>query len=238
MLGSKVVRLAAVTHGMHSPDLGNGLLGSGAAQNDILDHHRQTLAQIAAQGPSAVQPMPQMQGAAPFTAAAMADKALKQAQALHGAMPNDADQGTMKALAQPFSPSRQSVWEFDEISRVVKDPTSVLPRVAAGVESPQAVAAFKVLWPEMYNEVSAKLMDGLTKLDKPLPFEKRQQLSAFLNTPLDPALRPQNVLGLQSHFLPQPQARKAPLSSGLQKLHLSGSEMTQGQAATAHLGKG
>jgi hypothetical protein len=49
LLGSKVVKLAAVTHGMHSLDLGNGL-PMGATAQDQLDHHRTTLGQIAAQG--------------------------------------------------------------------------------------------------------------------------------------------------------------------------------------------
>jgi hypothetical protein len=182
--------------------------------------------------------MPQFQSAAPFTAAATAKTALAQAQALNGAMPKPPNGTQIPALTEPFTASAQAAWEFDEMARVVKDPASVLPRIAAGIESPQAMAAFKVLWPEMYRETSAKIMDGLKKLDKPISFDQKQKLSAFLNEPLDSALQPMNLMGLQRNFLPPPPARKAPLSSGLQKLNLAGSEMTQGQAATAHLGKG
>jgi hypothetical protein len=238
LLGSRVVKAVAVSHGMHSLDLGAGIPSLASSSDQMLDHHRTTLGQIAAQGQGAVQPMPQLQAGAPFTAAAIAQKATSIAQALHGGIPANPEGSTMPALTDPFKPSTQATWEFNELARVAKDPASVPQRVAAGQASPQEVAAFKVLWPEMYKETSAKIMDGLTKLEKPLPFDKRQTLSTFLNTPLDPALKPMNLMGLQGNFLPQPQARKAPLSSGLQKLNLAGSEMTQGQAATAHLGKG
>lgn len=103
-------------------------------------------------------------------------------------------------LAGALEPSQ---WEIDQFLRrfsAVEDPLSLFDRAAEGslhVEHREAVAA---VYPEVYSEIQAGVLELLAEEPKRPSYPVRLQLGVLMGVPSDRSLLPDMIAALQSQY--------------------------------------
>lgn len=127
--------------------------------------------------------------------------------------------------------------KFNKYYDAVHDPLSVLKGVKEGKFSAEGTEALKTVYPSLYGEISTEIYSALSahkgKSDSIIPYQKRIALCAFLGTPLDPSLAPENVAANQAVLgaLGQKKEAKEAAESANMKFHIAGRYETAQQRA-------
>lgn len=94
--------------------------------------------------------------------------------------------------------------QYNKVLDMANQPLSVLNHIKDGSLTPEQVKHFSNMYPELYNHLSKKLTERVTKaqMDKetPPPAKTRQAMSLFLGSPLDSSMSPGNIMAAQSVF--------------------------------------
>jgi hypothetical protein len=98
---------------------------------------------------------------------------------------------------RPWNPSTSEIERFARRVRAAEDPASVLQDFEAGVLTPEAAETLRVVYPQMFAEVQARLLTRAAELEAKLPYQKVLQASLLFDVPLDTSLRPENLRLLQ-----------------------------------------
>ena len=93
--------------------------------------------------------------------------------------------------------------------RTVENPASLLDDVANGKLSPEAVDAVRTVYPAMFADMQARVVEKLLKLQnqgRAPSFAARAQLALLLGMPTDPLLMPSSMRAIQAQYAAQPGA--------------------------------
>ena len=116
------------------------------------------------------------------------------------------------ATPHPFgiapSVSRSDAEQWLRRARAVEDPISLLDDMAKGTLSRDAVEAVQEVYPELFSEIQAKVLEQVAELDaqgKRPPYEKRKQLGVLLDIQTDVTLDPGLIAQMQAGYAQQGQ---------------------------------
>lgn len=98
-----------------------------------------------------------------------------------------------------WEPSTQDLNKFARYVRASADPMGVLKRISNGSVSTEDVEALQATSPALFEETKAKLLANADRFEK-MPFNRRMALSLLFGVPLDPSLKPENIMASQSRF--------------------------------------
>ena len=93
-------------------------------------------------------------------------------------------------------PSQTQRNNWLDLHGIVSDPTKILDGINSGTVTNSHIEAIKSVYPDLHQEMSMKLLEGLGKAkneNKTLPYKKRIAISKFLGTPVDSTLSQQNM---------------------------------------------
>jgi hypothetical protein len=93
-----------------------------------------------------------------------------------------------------WQPPASEVARFERITRAVERPLSLVEDFAAGQVSPDAVAAVRSVYPELYKQIQQQAAQHLASARGPIPMSVQLQLSTLLDAPVAPAQRIQSQL--------------------------------------------
>lgn len=133
-------------------------------------------------------------------------------------------------FSKKYEPSKQEIYEFSKIYRVVDDPLSILDEVKAGSLTPQAMEAMKAVHPNLLQDLQQKVIESLDP-DKDIPYQTKLSISTFLESPLDASMSAQGILDLQNVTSQNTEAQKRENEArvtitGMNKLNLAEDNQT------------
>jgi hypothetical protein len=156
--------------------------GSGAASAPRMDFEArlQAIRQIAS-SPEAIahQISPALWGAAPATVGQSLAQAQKAAQFLLQKAPKDPNLGLPEALQKPWKPSPVEISRWNSYVDVVEDPVAAVKKMGTGQIAQESLEALRTVYPQMYAEFQAKMLERLGT-EKKLSYQKKLQLSKIL----------------------------------------------------------
>lgn len=123
--------------------------------------------------------------AAPQTATAMQVTAARAISFLDSKYPRAPDRGP---LAPRMEPSPAELARYRRYEAAVADPTGILDLAQAGTLTPEHVEAVQTVYPELYNEIVAALVDSMAEAQasgKTIPYASRRMLSMLLGSDVD-----------------------------------------------------
>ena len=113
-------------------------------------------------------------------------------------------------LGLPFDskipPSPAQMTEYNRQLDIAQQPLMALKYMKEGSLTPNDLNTIKNVHPQMYQQLSAKIMGELTNSKSPVPYKTRMSMSLFVGQPLDSTMTPQAIISAQP--LP-PSARPA-----------------------------
>lgn len=129
--------------------------------------------------------------------------------------PRKSNNPNLGALAGDAKPDPVSLYEFSRRVAAIDDPLSVLDDLRAGVISMASVEAIREVYPRLYAEMQARVIDGLGSSPDLLPYEERVRLGVLFDIPTDQTLRPEYLAATQAAYVqpPKPPAPN-PLPAG------------------------
>jgi hypothetical protein len=82
----------------------------------------------------------------------------------------------------------------------VDDPWSVVDAFARGHVNREGAETLRVLYPRMFATMRTAVLEQLTSMREPLPYEQRIQLGIVLQAPTDSSLQPEMIATLQASY--------------------------------------
>ena len=128
-----------------------------------------------------------------------------------------------------FSPKQQAtdsqIAEFLHYYRALDNPMVALQDIKTGTLTKQTVEAIANVYPSLYKDMSAELLNRVLASGKEIPYQTKLMISMFVNQPLDISLQPQSILSNQQSLAApsvqqnaMPQQGVKPTQKGLEKL--------------------
>lgn len=155
---------------------------------------------------------------APMVGHAMRGVQMRAAQYLAARMPappRTTDNPNLAALANQRRPDPVQLYEFARRVEAVENPKALLRDLAQGTLSPAAVDAVREVYPKLYAEMQARVLDKLGDEKELLHYEDRVRLGLLFDLPTDPTLRPEYLQLTQQAYQAQESAPKVkPLPPG------------------------
>lgn len=159
---------------------------------------------------------------APSIAPHLAQTTLTALQFLHSKLPPPGN-GLFEDRERPSEVAKK---QFMNYRKIVNDPISILSHVKNATLNQQHMDAIKSVYPELHQEMKAKMIDGLATMQangKRLAYPQRQAISLFMGQPLDSTMTPQSaeaIMRANSLQMQQPQGSGKPKKA-------SGTELNQ-----------
>lgn len=106
-------------------------------------------------------------------------------------------------LEEDYLPSKADMQKYERYEDLVENPMKALDHIRNNMVTPETVETLSVVYPKLYDEMKLRILDEVTervaKKEK-LPYQLRQSISMFLQTPIDSALQQQSILLKQQTF--------------------------------------
>lgn len=175
----------------------------------------------------------------PKLAGAMASTMTRGALFLESKLPRSYRASAPGSQGRSSSPvPDHAIAKFARYWSAVHDPLSVLHDMTLGVMTSEQVEAVKTVYPELWSDLSEKLLDRAAQADARgdrLPMQSRQQIGRFIGAPLEPAFR-KSVLSLLDQARSEREQSEQPKRTTPPKLADNvGPESMQIQARAARL---
>lgn len=183
---------------------------------------------------NAVSPLSQ---AAPNVVNAFQRAAIRASTFLARAIPQPPPQGLIPSH-EKYEPSDTEKQAFNEKYEAVNDPASVLSHTHDGTVTPNEVTALRTVHPELYQEMSQKLIAELQKSKEGVPYDRQIAISTFLGQPTSPELSAAMIQAFQASYASAPPPQGAPAGgkghkgggAPKRKISLAGNAALQGQS--------
>ncbi len=120
-------------------------------------------------------------------------------------------------------PSSTAMAEFNRTLNLAQQPLMILEHIKQGNITPQDIVTVRTLYPDLYNRISQKLVDGISNnvsKGDTVPYNTRLGLSMFLGMPLDSTMSPSAIMNAQ------PVPKEAP-QQGNPNVKKTGSSLTK-----------
>ena len=148
-----------------------------------------------------------------------------------------AGQPVIPGITREWQPADSQLATFDRYLKAVNDPMSILDDMEQGKLTSEQVETMQTLFPRMFEEVRASVMQKLASNRDPLPYGKRVALSLLFGISGDPTLLPEFIQAQQALYQAQPdspenQQQVAP-GSNTGALTLAAASQTEAQRITS-----
>ena len=121
------------------------------------------------------------------------------------------DAGALPKTLQPkfdeTSPSEESMAAFLRAATVVDNPMTVFDSLRRGDLTVDEVDALRSVYPEMYQELQARVLSEVATLDRPLPYDNALALGLLVGVPAHPSMTPEYIAA-QQKALAQPEKQQ------------------------------
>lgn len=168
---------------------------------------------------------------APATSDALHGLAARGVQYLNGQAPRAQQQ----PLDRPYQPSRSELTQFNRAHEIAQRPTNVLAHVAKGTLTPEHLQTLAAIYPRLYQEMQAQVLDRLSKemaKGNHIPYRTRLSVGMFLGQNLDSTTMPVHMAANVAAVAKAPRAPMPALKeSGLAKVKMGDRMQTPSQAA-------
>jgi len=104
------------------------------------------------------------------------------------------------ALTADARPDPLQLYEFSRRVAAIQNPMSILDDLHNGSLSVAATEAVREVYPQLYAEMQARVLDGLANSQELLPYEHRIRLGLLFDLPTDPTLRPEYLALAQGAY--------------------------------------
>lgn len=111
---------------------------------------------------------------------------------------------TKRKLVDPVAADR-----FARYAEAVLHPLTVWERLADGTLTREHVEAIRTVYPHTYRQVQTSVLDRLSRMSEPAPYESRITLGLLLDLQTDPSLKPRHQQAIAAAFgppVPEPSA--------------------------------
>lgn len=144
--------------------------------------------------------------------------------------------GKAAPLDSPRVPSPVERAQYQRALAIAERPVSILDSVKNGTLTTTDVLALRTLYPQLYNQMSDKLVSQITDMGtkgQNVPYRVRMGLSLFLGQPMDSTMIPQNIISAQPQNATAPTNQpQAPVKTKTAALSKFGSQyQTKNQSA-------
>lgn len=146
----------------------------------------------------------------PIIGQGLQERLLTAVQFLNSKIPKRAS--TEGMFSKPYQPSSLELAKFERYVQIADQPFTVFQELSQGTLTREHVEALQALYPDIYKEIRAELINNLPQYRDTLSYERRLQLGILMNVPADSSLQPQALLQLQQSI----NAQQQPLSPGPQ----------------------
>lgn len=112
------------------------------------------------------------------------------------------------AFSEPYQPSHAEISKFERYHQIVEHPYLALNQIKSGTLVPETIETLSAVYPKLYvsmkNALMAQAIEQHSK-EKPIPYQLKQQISMFLQEPIDSSLKQQSIMMNQATFAPKQQ---------------------------------
>jgi hypothetical protein len=168
----------------------------------------------------------------PALQSALQAKGMAAANFLISKMPKRPDVHNVFGASPKYKPSAQDLSKWNRYVRAVDIPMTILDDFNAGILTPESVEAVRTIYPEIYANISSKLIDKMSTVKKPISYQSKLQISTLLGVPVSSAMSPDFIQKLQQNIAQQPEPEQ-PQQSGMKvnvaqvaKMDISGRAQT------------
>lgn len=113
-------------------------------------------------------------------------------------------------MHMPWAPSRAEINQFGRYMEAAEDPAAVMDAAAHdGYVSIEACETLRTVYPKLFAEAQKRILTRAMDQTKPMPYQRRVQLSVMFSMPMDGSQTAEGAAFLQSTYQP-PQAAQSP----------------------------
>jgi hypothetical protein len=117
-------------------------------------------------------------------------------------------------LSQP-TVDNAAIQKFNRYYNAVNKPLSALKQIQNNTITPEAREAIKTVHPQLYQDLYTRMIEGVAKHGKNIPFQKRLAIGTFLGIDLDGSRSPMSLMSNQQVFaVPSQQAANQGIGGG------------------------
>lgn len=145
-----------------------------------------------------------VRAADPLAADMMETTAARRVTFLASKLPKRPDIPVIQLGPDNWRPSDMAMRQFARFVAAVEDPGQVEERLADGSVTPEDAEAIRTVYPEMFEDIKARIIESLPELQERLPYKRRLALSIFSGVAVDPAMDPRILRVLQGNFADEP----------------------------------
>ena len=139
---------------------------------------------------------PEILAVAPGLSGMTAAAAVNAMSYLDSKTPKDPGAHLPPALRQPWEPSAEALDKWSRYREAIEEPEKVIKNMARGYIAPEQVEALQAVYPAIYANLQQKITERLMTYEKPLNFQQRLALSAFMG-PEALGMSPQQIQVIQ-----------------------------------------
>jgi hypothetical protein len=144
----------------------------------------------------------------PALQSALQTKGMQAANFLIEKMPKRPEVNNVFGTAPKYKPSDQELSKWNRYVRAVDNPMTILDDLNAGILTPESVEAVRTIYPDIYAQMSQKIIDKMATVKKPISYQAKLQISTLLGIPISSALGPQFIQSMQGNIQPEQQEQK------------------------------
>lgn len=138
---------------------------------------------------------------APQIQTQMGTQMMQMAQFLTSKLPHDPLQGkSMMGLKTGWMPSDYELAKFNRYVTAAQDPAHVMTNIAAGIATPEEVETLKTLYPQTFQKLQSKVLDGITQNGDKVSYQQRLAIGTLFGVPTDATLQPDFIGKMQSNY--------------------------------------
>jgi hypothetical protein len=141
----------------------------------------------------------------PALQAALQAKGLQAANYLIEKMPKRPNENNIFGASPKYKPSDQELSKWNRYVRAVDNPMTVLDDLNAGILTNESVDAVRTNYPDIYGQITQKMISRLSEVKKPISYQAKMQVSTLLGLPVSYALSPQFIQAMQGNIASEPE---------------------------------
>ncbi len=137
---------------------------------------------------------------APAVQAQMGAKMIDIANFLATKIPIDPLQGkSMMGTGTGWSPSDYELSKFNRYVTAAQSPETVIRNVESGIVTPEEIETLKTLYPQTYQSLQSKVLDGITENGAKMSYQQRLAVGTLFGVPSDVTLQPDFIAKMQAN---------------------------------------
>lgn len=138
---------------------------------------------------------------APKIQQAMYNQLQKTAAFLNTKLPQNPRAGqSILGVKDNWAPSDTELSKFHRYLHAAVNPQAVMEAIEKGSVAPEEIETLRALYPSIYGQVQAAVVDALTNSEKQLSYKARKSLYTLFGVPTDYSFTPQAIANFQMTF--------------------------------------